>query len=103
MVHLKLALLDVQGRQELNDLPTSVGGDSRGSTVLFFISWTLTIRQLPLAGFEGGAMGDWCRVDINDPPTSVGGIRGGAMGDWCRLDINDPPTSVGGIRGRSDG
>jgi hypothetical protein len=21
------------------------------------------------------------------------------MADWCRLDINDPPTSVGGIRG----
>ncbi len=43
-------------------------------------------------------MGAVYRLDLNDPPTSVGGIRGVAMADWCRLDLNDPPTSVGGIQ-----
>jgi hypothetical protein len=41
---------------------------------------------------------DWCRLDINNPPTAVGGIRRGTVADWCRLDINNPPTAVGGIQ-----
>jgi hypothetical protein len=36
------------------------------------------------------------RLDLNDPPTSVGGIRSEAS-SGCRLTLNDPPTSVGGI------
>ena len=49
------------------------------------VASTLTIRQLPLAD-SMGAMGDWCRLELNDPPTSAGGIRGGAMTDLCRLE-----------------
>jgi len=31
------------------------------------------------------------------PPTAVGGIRFGFRMEFCRKDLNDPPTSVGGI------
>ena len=44
-------------------------------------------------------MGAVYRLDLNEPPTSVGGIREGTMADRCRLDLNDPPTSVGGFEG----
>jgi hypothetical protein len=41
-----------------------------------------------------------CRLDLNDPPTSVGGILGHVVLAFvCRLHLNDPPTSVGGIPG----
>jgi hypothetical protein len=55
-----------------------------------------------VGGIRVGAMAGWCRLDINDPPTSVGGIRVGAVADWCRLELNDPLTSVGGIWGEED-
>jgi hypothetical protein len=36
------------------------------------------------------------RLDLNNPPTSVGGIQVTSR-QVCRLDLNNPPTSVGGI------
>ena len=37
------------------------------------------------------------RLDLNNPPTSVGGILSVRCRFSCRLDLNNPPTSVGGI------
>ena len=45
-----------------------------------------------------GPQGTVYRLELNNPPTSVGGIQEGATVDWCRLDINDPPAATGGIR-----
>src|SRR6266480_396948 len=40
-----------------------------------------------------------CRLDLNNPPTSVGGIQRRLRAPFCcRLDLNNPPTPVGGIQ-----
>ena len=37
------------------------------------------------------------RLDLNNPPTSVGGIQKTRSMLAYRLDLNHPPTPVGGI------
>jgi hypothetical protein len=37
------------------------------------------------------------RLDLNNPPTSVGGIQELGYRFGCRPDLNNPPTPVGGI------
>ena len=38
------------------------------------------------------------RLDLNDPPTSVGGIQESRERIFFRLDLKHPPTAVGGIQ-----
>jgi hypothetical protein len=52
MIHLRLALMGMHGRQDLNDPPTFRRRDSRRNTVLLFIGWTLTNHRLPPVGFD---------------------------------------------------
>src|SRR6266487_3422946 len=44
-----------------------------------------------------------CRLDLNNPYTSVCGIVGSGGAIACRLDLNNPHTSVCGILGFGEG
>src|SRR2546426_12694274 len=77
--------------------PTAVGGSFKSGLHHGAQGFLVFLFFFPLASRErnerGGRLS--CRLDLNDPPTSVGGIRGiGRAGFVSSVDLHDPPTSV---------